>query len=424
MSSRIIPFVIVLAIISLVGLSVVQFQWLSDSVQLHRRTFYQQVDLATKMAGAKAWTTRLPSKLPNDTSLPYPLHREVTAAIDSALNEYNITATYTYGLYEHRHPQNSDCQYHWVSGTAIDRTPVDLSCEPQQRTFGWANLACEPPKTTSYSLGLFFPNDDLYLLSTMKDTWLTTLLFIILLIICFAYTIATLRKQKKLSDMKSDFINNLTHEFKTPLFSIDLAASMLQKAPELRQSDKLLRYAEVIDSEGKRLSNQVDKVLQVALVDSDNFRLEKKQIDIHTLLRKVVGNFALPIQQRGGTITLHLEAQRPLLYADETHINNVLYNLLENAQKYSVNQPKVVVTTRDQPNGLQLSIQDYGIGIAPSMQQHIFDKFYRGTTNVSEIKGFGLGLSYVKSVIDAHGARIRLTSVPQVGSTFTLTFDA
>jgi two-component system phosphate regulon sensor histidine kinase PhoR len=223
--------------------------------------------------------------------------------------------------------------------------------------------------------------------------------------------------------MKNDFINNLTHEFKTPIFSIDLASSILKKAPELQKSNKLLRYVDVIENEGKRLSSQVDKVLQMALVDSGNFKLEKKNIDIHELIFKVVKNFEILVNDRGGKIELNLLANKTILFVDETHLKNILYNLLDNAQKYSTNNPEIVITTEDSEVGLSLSIQDNGIGINEHIQQYVFDKFYRGdSSDIHNIKGFGLGLSYVKSVIDAHKAKIDLISDPDTGSTFVLEF--
>lgn len=428
LSKKATTIVIVVATISLVGLSLVQFQWLDNSIKLNRSIFYQKVDLASELIGEEtrqntALLREIVRKLADSTQLSVRTHHAITEVIDSALDAHNITARYTYGLYQHANGHKE--QYRWAGGTAVDST-LTPGCHDQVRSFGWANLTCGQAAghwKAHYHLGLFFPNADLYLLSSMKGTLLTTLLFISLLVISFAYTVLTIQKQKKLSEMKNDFINNLTHEFKTPIFSIDLAAGMLKKAPELQKSEKLLKYVDVIDSEGQRLKNQVDKVLQMALIDSGNFRLEKKDLDIHHLIQKVVDNVTLHIKERGGAIMLHLQAQKSWLYADETHINNVLYNLLDNAQKYSTEAPQITVTTHDEPDSLKVSIRDSGIGINRPMQQYIFDKFYRGTTSdVHDIKGFGLGLSYAKSVIEAHNAKISLISTPRAGSTFTLTF--
>ncbi len=258
-------------------------------------------------------------------------------------------------------------------------------------------------------------------MSTVKDSLITSLLFITLLIACFSYTVVTINKQKKLSAIKNDFINNLTHEFKTPIFSIDLASGMLSKSNEIKASNKLLKYVDVIGAEGKRLKSQVDKVLQMALVDSGNFKLEKKKLDLHLLLKVVAKNFQLLINDRKGELRLDFEADKPILFADETHLKNIIYNLLDNAQKYTQGPPNIVVTTSNTEEGLMISIRDNGIGISKEVQKFVFDKFYRVSSgNVHNVKGFGLGLSYVKGVIEAHKGKIDLYSKPNNGSIFTL----
>lgn len=422
--------VILIATISLVGLSWVQFNWLKESINTNRKIFYQKVDLAVDLARKAArkdvnLLNSVVQEIQENNKLSIATEDHILAIIDTVLDRYNIHTEYTYGLYEHV-PNNSS-GFRWVAGTSTDNGVVSLDCG-EERTFGWASLTCQNSDSGhgyqgNYHLSIFFPDVDSFLLSKVKETLFTSFLFTCLLIACFAYTIITIRKQKKLSDMKNDFINNLTHEFKTPIFSIDLASSILKKAPEIQESDKLLRYVDVIESEGKRLRSQVDKVLQMALVDSGNFKLEKKNIDIHELISKVVKNFEILINDRGGKIELNLLAKKTMLFVDETHLKNILYNLLDNAQKYSTNNPEIIITTEDNEVGLSLSIQDNGIGINEHIQQYVFDKFYRGdNSDIHDVKGFGLGLSYVKSVIDAHKAKIALISSPDTGSKFILEF--
>lgn len=248
-----------------------------------------------------------------------------------------------------------------------------------------------------------------------------TILLLLVLIAAFAYTVITINKQKKLSDLKNDFINNLTHEFKTPIFSISLASGLLKKSDEVKGSDKLIKYAELIDIEGKRLKSQVDKILQMALINSGNFKLEKKRLNLHELIEKVSGSFDLIINERQGKLELDLRANREIIYADETHLNNIIYNLLDNAVKYTEEQPEITVSTRDSEQGVELTIKDNGIGMGEDVQKFIFDKFYRAESgNLHNVKGFGLGLSYVKSVIDAHKGKIRLRSRRNEGSEFKI----
>ncbi|WP_139135149.1 sensor histidine kinase [Roseivirga sp. 4D4] len=249
----------------------------------------------------------------------------------------------------------------------------------------------------------------------------TSLLLLLILIAAFSYTVITINKQKKLSDLKNDFINNLTHEFKTPIFSISLASGLLRKSDEVKQSDRLLKYTELIDNEGKRLKSQVDKILQMALIDSGNFKLEKKQLNLHDLIERVSKNFELIINEKQGQLILDLNAENPSIFADETHLNNIIYNLLDNAVKYTESQPEILVSTLGTDKGITLIIKDNGIGMSEHTQKFIFDKFYRaGSGDLHNVKGFGLGLSYVKSVIEAHRGRINLNSRKNEGSEFNI----
>ncbi|MBO3698051.1 HAMP domain-containing sensor histidine kinase [Roseivirga sp. E12] len=249
----------------------------------------------------------------------------------------------------------------------------------------------------------------------------TSLLLLLILIAAFSYTVITINKQKKLSDLKNDFINNLTHEFKTPIFSISLASGLLRKSEEVKQSARLLKYTELIDNEGKRLKSQVDKILQMALIDSGNFKLDKKQLNLHDLIERVSKNFELIINEQKGQLTLDLSAESASIFADETHLNNIIYNLLDNAVKYTEKRPEIVVSTANTDEGIILIIKDNGIGMSEQVQKFIFDKFYRaGSGDLHNVKGFGLGLSYVKSVIEAHKGGINLNSKKNEGSEFNI----
>lgn len=243
--------------------------------------------------------------------------------------------------------------------------------------------------------------------------------FLLILVIggAFWYTIHTIRKQKKLSDLKRDFINNLTHEFKTPIFSISLAAKSI--AEQANPKEKLTAYANLISGESKRLQAQVDKILQMALLDSGNLTLEKQTLDLHEAIENVVAAFRIIIEDKQGTITLDLKATRQQLVADETHLNNILFNLIDNAQKYTDGKPMIEVGTEDAKDGVMLTIKDHGIGMDAKTQQYIFDQFYRAERgDVHSVKGFGLGLSYVKKIVTFHRGDITLKSAPGQGSTF------
>lgn len=278
---------------------------------------------------------------------------------------------------------------------------------------------------TAFDISIGYPNQIEAFAGANAKFLRITLLFLLVLILAFSYTVITINKQKKLSALKNDFINNLTHEFKTPIFSISLASGLLKKSDEVKGSEKLTRYAELIDVEGQRLKSQVDKILQMALIDSGNFKLEKKPLDLHELITKVARSFELIVNERGGALNLNLEAGKPVIMADETHLNNIVYNLLDNAVKYTEREPEITVSTSDTERGILLKIRDNGIGMGEDVQKFIFDKFYRAESgNLHNVKGFGLGLSYVKSVIEAHKGKIKLSSKKNWGSEFSIFLPA
>ena len=253
---------------------------------------------------------------------------------------------------------------------------------------------------------------------------LLSILFILLLLGCFAYALYVINRQKKLSEIKNDFINNLTHEFKTPIASINLAANLLKRDEEVGEAKKA-NYIDLIDKESKRLEGQVDKILQIAMIDSGNLTLEKKEVDLHEVIETVVKSMSVTIDQRKAEVLTAFEANPSHVMGDDTHLVNVIYNLVDNALKYTIDQPKIAIATANTEEGIRISIKDNGIGIGQEIQDFIFDKFYRSETgNVHNAKGFGLGLSYVKKLVQAHQGRISLSSRINEGSEFQLDFPA
>ncbi|MEQ8412807.1 MAG: HAMP domain-containing sensor histidine kinase [Imperialibacter sp.] len=271
-------------------------------------------------------------------------------------------------------------------------------------------------------IAMTYTNKEAAVLGESADIIRNSLLLITVILGAFGYTIYTINRQKKLSDLKRDFINNLTHEFKTPIFSISLAAKSLKEKEEIKTSEKMSSYVNLVSTETKRLQTQVDKILQMALLDSGNLHLEKKTLDLHELIRQVADSFAMIIAEKQGEIKLSLQAKRHLITADETHIKNVLYNLIDNAQKYTDGAPRIDITTADtEQNDIQLLVKDHGIGIEERVQKYIFDQFYRAQQgDIHTVKGFGLGLSYVKRIVEFHKGTISLKSQPGAGSEFSI----
>ena len=271
-------------------------------------------------------------------------------------------------------------------------------------------------------IAMTYTNKEAAVLGESADIIRTSLILIVVILGAFGYTIYMINKQKKLSDLKRDFINNLTHEFKTPIFSISLAAKSLNEREEIKTSEKMTSYVNLIGAESKRLQTQVDKILQMAMLDSGNLHLEKKTFDLHEVIRQVADSFTMIIAEKQGEIKLSLSAKRHLITADETHIKNVLYNLIDNAQKYTNGAPKINISTSDTAqNGILLLVKDHGIGIDERVQKYIFDQFYRAQQgDIHTVKGFGLGLSYVKRIVEFHMGTVSLRSQPGAGSEFSI----
>ena len=270
-------------------------------------------------------------------------------------------------------------------------------------------------------LGLQFPNKNAYLLRQAGGMLGLSVLLILLMLGAFWTMLWVIRRQKKLADIKNDFINNLTHEFKTPIASIALASSVLQKGQEQPFNQEDLTYLQLIKDESKRLENQVDKLLQMAMVDSGNFALDNHAVDLHELLHKVGQSCSVLLHERNGHIHLDLQASRATIQGDAAHLFNLFYNLLDNAIKYSPEAPEIVFQTKDVEEGFCFIIRDKGIGMPEEVQRNIFEKFYRAESGVRHnVKGFGLGLSYVRSIVDAHRGKITFKSSENSGTEFRI----
>lgn len=272
-------------------------------------------------------------------------------------------------------------------------------------------------------LMVYFPGRSSYLWASVWRSLLAAILFTAIILFCFAYTVQVIFVQKKVGEMKTDFINNMTHEFKTPIATISLAADSITSPMISGNPGKVQRFADIIKQENKRMNSQVEKVLQMALLDKRDFQLKLSDVNMHEVIRQAEENIALQIEKRGGYCQVDLEATQPVVQADLTHISNIINNLLDNANKYSSEKPEISVLTRNVPNGLEVIISDKGIGMSKEARKHIFDKFYRvHTGNLHDVKGFGLGLSYVKAMMTAHKGQIDVKSELGKGSSFILFF--
>ena len=272
-------------------------------------------------------------------------------------------------------------------------------------------------------LNVYFPKRSRYLLQATGNTIIPTIILTAFLIGIFVYTILIILRQKKLSNIKNDFINNMTHELKTPISTISLASQMLQDGTISNTPQTIGHISGVINQESKRLSFQVEKVLQMAVFNEGRLKLKFKEFDMNNMIKNVVNNFELRVKNKSGSLETNLTAENGMIKGDEVHITNVIFNLLDNAVKYSKEIPEIKVTTENQNGEVLVSVEDKGIGISREHHTQIFDRFYRVPTgNVHNVKGFGLGLSYVKKIVDLHNAKIKVDSSVNKGTKFTILF--
>lgn len=255
-----------------------------------------------------------------------------------------------------------------------------------------------------------------------NDIFMYTSMFLILVIaVMFIISIRTVANQRKLDQMKNEFINNMTHEIKTPIATIGLACEMLSDDSISQDTASRNNFIGIVADENQRMRVLVETILQSAKMSNRNFNIKMEELDINPVIKKVIQSFRLTMANRGGSIETHLDASPSIVLADELHITNLIYNLIDNGIKYSVGAPLIVVSTAREGNRFQLRVQDHGIGIPKDDQKHIFEKFYRVSTgNVHNVKGFGIGLNYVASVVKLHHGHITLDSEPGKGSTFTV----
>lgn len=270
-------------------------------------------------------------------------------------------------------------------------------------------------------LGAYFPYEHNMLWVSIFPYMMLAFLLLAVVIFTFTFTIHLILKQKKLSEMKSDFVNNMTHEFKTPIATISLATDMLLNKEVAESPAKTRRYATIIQDENRRLKQQVEQILQIAVLDKGEYNLKISAFDAHEAILSCIARFELTVRDMGGMITHSFEAEDPEIKADYHHFTNMVNNLLDNAAKYARDYPEVRVSTGNQDGMFFVKVQDRGIGISRENMKHVFKNLYRVPTgNVHDVKGFGLGLYYVKAMAEAHGGYVKVDSELNNWTVFTI----
>ena len=409
--------IIILAVFSIAGITLTQFYWVRKAFAIKENQFYRDVNESLGSVAKKIFEiNKSPSSANNPVSQLTTNYFAVliNGPIDAGVLEFllvtefekrNITADFEYGIY--------DCvEKCMVGGNYVSPKNVrTVSTFP------------ETPRLSNdgYYFAVQFPRLEASILSQM-GIWTFSSAVMFVVIVFFGYTLFVILKQRRFSEIQRDFINNMTHEFKTPISTIAISAEVLQDPSITTNPQRLLNYATIIQNENQRLKQQVERVLQMAEMEKEVVNLKKEEIDLHDLIRDCVKTMTLSVEASKGEVVLDLQATAFWMQADRLHFSNIIYNLLDNALKYNSGVPRIALTSRSiDKDHLALSVADNGIGIAPENQKEIFHKFYRVPTgNIHNVKGFGLGLSYVKMMVEKHGGKIRLQSTFGKGSTFHL----
>lgn len=418
---KVFPSIVILITLSLLGLMFLQMSWIQNVLLVQKQKY--NIDLDNSCYGiSKAIKDRLaegegynPENITweNPTTLKYFWEQvykippdEMQAIIKEQLEKNHIDLSFEYAIF------TSDWNYNKSQSPGYRLEMYNNS----------VNMALTHDRQYLLSLYINRPKD--YILR--RTSWMigASVVFTIIIISAFAVTVRTVFRQKQLSEIKSDFINNMTHEFKTPLATISLAVDALGNPKVKSRTDQIDYYTGIIREENKRMNKQVEKILQAAQLDTNDLDMNLQTVDVHHVITNAAANIMLLIVEKKGSLEQKLAAKKFFIKADEVHFSNIIANLLDNAIKYSKEPTKIAIETSNPSSKvIAIRVRDNGIGMSKETISHIFEKFYRAHTgNLHNVKGFGLGLSYVKSVVEAHQGKIKVESTPGKGSTFILEF--
>jgi two-component system, OmpR family, phosphate regulon sensor histidine kinase PhoR len=430
---RTLPLIVILISISLLGLVVLQVSWVKNILELRKGQILSKVDEAGVAVSADL--SRAMYTLPGKRSL---LKR---FGIGSDLSMRLLKTPSVAEKFSKKDIEEKISQA--LKGSGIERVDVEFAiinmygnAEMVSSNFAQKFYDTTHNKLRFYAiipeslmeldamnsyenLALIVPDFNVQVWESLRWVIAGAVVFMLIIFAAFYITLSALLNQKKLSEIKSDFINNMTHELKTPLATIALAVDAVRNEKVQGNKEKLNYFTSIIKEENVRMNKHVETILQSALMDRQELRLQPVEIDVHLLLHSLVDNYELQLADKQGGVEWKLNAASHIVEADETHFTNMLSNLLDNAIKYSKEQLLIRVSTHSTNKHMVIRIEDNGIGMNKETVKRIFEKFYRAHTgNVHNVKGFGLGMSYVKSVIDAHKGRIKVDSTLGKGSTF------
>jgi two-component system phosphate regulon sensor histidine kinase PhoR len=418
MNRKIIIFTIIVMTIALIGLMGIQIYWIKNASAVKEATFQRTItDVLSKVVKKieKLEKRKASEANPYEGMLNFNRHllyerfiteQQLDSLILIELNIRGIDTRFEFGIYN---PERDI--FLLEKNPGMRKTLIEKGSA--------ARLFVSDIYTSPEYLLVYFPHEKLFLLTELWGMLLISIILIIVIVYSFTYTITTIFRQKKLSEMKNDFINNMTHEFKTPISTISLACEALSDHDIVRSPGFTENYINIILEENKRLATMAEKILQTAVIEKGQLKMKRERIDLHGVITDVIKNIRIQVEIKDGVIRKQCKASNPVLTGDKVHLTNLVYNLLDNANKYSPKKPVIIVRTENTSNGILLTIEDHGIGISKTEQKKIFDKLYRVPTgNIQEVRGFGLGLSYVKAIVEEHNGRISIESEINKGTTF------
>ncbi|MGE6398010.1 sensor histidine kinase [Chryseobacterium scophthalmum] len=405
--------IISLGLVAIIGILIAQLMWTKQAYNLEDRKFNQKVNIALmevvdKMTEGKSSFTENPVQIIANDYYVVNINNEFHPAVlehylKTEFTRFQINTDYVYALYN----CHSDQMMYGKYMTSHQE-------EPSEKVIQFPKH-----KNLTYYFSIRFPDKTTYLISSLRFWYLLTFALIIILLV-YVYSIYTIIQQKKFSELQRDFINNMTHEFKTPLSSILLASEALNKQEVVQENPKLKTYTSIIINQSFKLNNHIEKILNIAKNDASGLSLKPQKI----ILKPFIEEIAETIKQKNENISIQIDIENDIsILADEFHFTNIVYNLLDNSIKYCETKPEILISSVKDSKGLYLKFKDNGMGIPAKNINHIFDKFYRVPDNNSdEINGFGLGLFYVKKIVQQHNWKISVENNADKGITITLFF--
>lgn len=416
MSSKTIRLILSLMLLTIGALFVTQIYWFNKSFALEEQQFDEQINIALRNVADQLL------KWDNDsTSRIAPISKQSSNEYFVKTNCYFSLISLDNCIKNEFYQRGIDVSFDYLILNA-DTGHILLGNTFTNSINSTSNLACKDRVDNQENLNfkIRINNKKTYLLSTM-GIWIYSSFSLLILLAVFTFIMVSIIKGKKLSELKNDFVNNMTHELKTPIANISVASDAIRNDKIQMDDIKLKKYANIIYNENVRLHHLVDRVLQISAIEKKEESLFMEEIDLHQIIHKVSFSFQPLIQQRNGSIHSILNAHHFKLKADKTHLSNVIYNLIENAIKYSDSSPDIIIKTTNQKGGINVAVEDKGIGMNHENQDRIFEKFFRAETgNLHNTKGYGLGLSYVKLIIEKHNGLITFKSKENIGSTFNI----